>query len=65
MRSQTFAEHPHLFFMHFFMHFWTNDDALKSARSPRSARLNSGGQEDLNTRRPERERLRRFQGVGR
>ena len=35
------------------------------ARSPRSARLNSGGQEDLNTRRPERERLRRFQGVGR
>ena len=65
MRSQTFAEHPHLFFMHFFMHFWTNDDALKSARSPRSARLNSGGQEDLDTRRRERERLRRFQGVGR
>jgi hypothetical protein len=65
MRSEMFAEHPHLFFMHFFMHSWANDNAVKSARSLRAARSNSGGQDGVNTRRQVRERSQRFQGVGR
>jgi hypothetical protein len=65
MRSQMFAEHPHLFFMHFFMHFWANDNGLKSATSLRAARSNSGGQHGVNTHRRARERSQRFEGVGR
>jgi hypothetical protein len=65
MRSQKFAEHPQLFFMHFFMHFWAYDNGLKSARSLCAVRSNSGCQDGVNTRRQMRERSQRFQGVGR
>ena len=38
MYSQTFAEQPRFFLMHFFMHFWANSDALSLPRDQRSAR---------------------------
>ena len=42
MYSQTFAEQPRFFFMHFFMHFWANDDALKSPEGREILRLIRG-----------------------
>jgi len=65
MRSQMFAEHPLLFFIYFFMRFWANDSALKSARSLRAAHSNSSGQDGVNVRRQERAHSQRFQGIGR
>jgi hypothetical protein len=67
MYSQTFAEQPRFFFVHSFMHFWANDDALNLAKDRWSARdQKSGGQqEDVSMRCREREQSQRFQGVGR
>jgi hypothetical protein len=65
MRSQMFAEHPHLSFTYFFMHFRANDDALTLAGRGRAARANNSGLEGVEIRRRERERPQRLRGVRR